>query len=49
MIEASPDNNFEVTMLDVPEGAETLLLEDGRMTVRGRLQGPSRTVTITYK
>lgn len=39
MVEQSPDNNYEITLLDVPDGAETLLLEDEAISVRGRLQG----------
>lgn len=31
--------SYEVTLLDVPEGAEALFLEDVEVTVRGRLQG----------
>lgn len=39
MVEQSPDNNYEITLLDVPDGAETLLIENEAISVRGRLQG----------
>lgn len=34
-----PDIYYEVTLIEVPEGAETLLLEGEAITLRGRLQG----------
>lgn len=48
MIEQTPQNNYDVTLLDVPEGAETLLLENEPITVRGRVQGLIAP-TVLYK
>jgi hypothetical protein len=40
------DESYEVTLLDVPEGAEALFLENMMLTVRGRLQGKDYVCTL---
>lgn len=44
MVEHSPDINYELTLLDVPEGAECLLVEGQEICARGMLKGAGLSV-----
>lgn len=42
MVVTPSEDNYEVRLKEVPEGAEELFLEDKEITVRGELQGKSK-------